>query len=94
MLAVLTRSSAVCVSVCWWWFSPGGVDYIFALLTGYFDPPAGKAILSGLNYNPYFPGTSIAQTMTKGIGGGPTGRACSCLLSSWMAQGDDAVGDR
>lgn len=39
--------------------SPGGVDYIFALLTGYFDPPAGKQILSGLNYNPYFPGTVL-----------------------------------
>jgi ubiquinol-cytochrome c reductase cytochrome c1 subunit len=35
------------------------VDYIFALLTGYFDPPAGKQILSGLNYNPYFPGTVL-----------------------------------
>ncbi len=40
---------------------PGGVDYIFALLTGYIDPPEGKAILSGLNYNPYFPGGAIAM---------------------------------
>ncbi len=32
------------------------MDYLFALLTGYIDPPEGKAILSGLNYNPYFPG--------------------------------------
>lgn len=39
----------------------GGVDYLFALLTGYFDPPAGKTILSGLNYNPYFPGGAIAM---------------------------------
>ena len=39
----------------------GGVDYIFALLTGYIDPPEGKAILSGLNYNPYFPGGAIAM---------------------------------
>lgn len=41
--------------------SPGGVDYIFALLTGYIDPPEGKQILSGLNYNPYFPGGAIAM---------------------------------
>ncbi|KAJ2078865.1 cytochrome c1 [Coemansia sp. RSA 988] len=39
----------------------GGVDYIYALLTGYCDPPAGVEIREGLNYNPYFPGGSIAM---------------------------------
>ncbi|CAG8565295.1 16253_t:CDS:2 [Funneliformis mosseae] len=39
----------------------GGCDYIFALLTGYVDPPAGVEIREGLNYNPYFPGGSIAM---------------------------------
>jgi ubiquinol-cytochrome c reductase cytochrome c1 subunit len=39
----------------------GGVDYIVALLTGYVEPPAGKAILPGLHYNPYFPGGAIAM---------------------------------
>jgi len=39
----------------------GGIDYIVALLTGYIEPPAGKAILSGLHYNPYFPGGAIAM---------------------------------
>jgi ubiquinol-cytochrome c reductase cytochrome c1 subunit len=34
----------------------GGVDYIFALLTGFEEPPAGKVMLPGLYYNPYFPG--------------------------------------
>lgn len=38
-----------------------GVDYIFALLTGYVDAPAGKAMLPGLHYNPYFPGGAIAM---------------------------------
>ena len=38
-----------------------GVDYIFALLTGYVEAPAGKVILSGLHYNPYFPGGAIAM---------------------------------
>ncbi|CAG8501918.1 6187_t:CDS:2 [Diversispora eburnea] len=33
----------------------GGIDYIFSLLTGYVDPPAGVEIREGLNYNPYFP---------------------------------------
>jgi ubiquinol-cytochrome c reductase cytochrome c1 subunit len=39
------------------------VDYIFALLTGYIDPPEGKTILSGLNYNPYFPGALMSQPL-------------------------------
>lgn len=38
-----------------------GVDYIFALLTGYTEAPAGKAMLPGLHYNPYFPGGAIAM---------------------------------
>lgn len=40
---------------------PGGIDYIVALLTGYVEPPAGKAMLPGLHYNPYFPGGAIAM---------------------------------
>jgi len=40
----------------------GGCDYIFSLLTGYpEDPPAGAVVQSGLNFNPYFPGTGIAM---------------------------------
>ncbi|SOV03444.1 probable CYT1 - cytochrome c1, heme protein [Ustilago sp. UG-2017a] len=39
----------------------GGADYIFALLTGYTDPPAGVKVQDGLNYNSYFPGTQIAM---------------------------------
>jgi ubiquinol-cytochrome c reductase cytochrome c1 subunit len=40
----------------------GGCDYIFSLLTGYpEDPPAGHVVQSGLNFNPYFPGTGIAM---------------------------------
>ena len=36
-------------------------DYIFSLLTGYVDPPAGVKVSEGMNYNPYFPGMSIAM---------------------------------
>jgi len=39
----------------------GGKDYIVALLTGYCDAPAGKPLLPGLHYNPYFPGGAIAM---------------------------------
>jgi len=39
----------------------GGEDYIFSLLTGYCDPPAGVEIKEGLYYNPYFPGQAIGM---------------------------------
>lgn len=47
----------------------GGEDYIFALLTGYEDPPAGVEIREGLNYNPYFPGgaISMARVLFDGV---------------------------
>mmetsp|Transcript_12997 Transcript_12997/g.29493 ORF Transcript_12997/g.29493 Transcript_12997/m.29493 type:complete len:277 (-) Transcript_12997:85-915(-) len=38
-----------------------GMDYIFALLTGYRDPPAGMPARQGLYYNPYFPGGLLAM---------------------------------
>lgn len=52
--------------------SPGGVDYLFALLTGYIDPPEGKQILSGLNYNPYFPGNACRPN-----------RLPACVMHAW-----------
>ncbi|CAE6441281.1 unnamed protein product [Rhizoctonia solani] len=39
----------------------GGADYVYSLLTGYVDTPAGVEIREGLNYNPYFPGGAIAM---------------------------------
>jgi ubiquinol-cytochrome c reductase cytochrome c1 subunit len=39
-----------------------GDDYIFALLTGYQDPPAGVTLRQGLYYNPYFPGGAIGMS--------------------------------
>ncbi|KAJ7623452.1 cytochrome C1 family-domain-containing protein [Roridomyces roridus] len=39
----------------------GGADYIFSLLTGYVDPPAGVEIRDGMNYNPFFPGGAIGM---------------------------------
>jgi ubiquinol-cytochrome c reductase cytochrome c1 subunit len=38
-----------------------GIDYIVGLLTGYVPSPAGKSMLPGLYYNPYFPGGAIAM---------------------------------
>ncbi|XP_034021874.1 cytochrome c1, heme protein, mitochondrial isoform X1 [Thalassophryne amazonica] len=39
----------------------GGEDYVFSLLTGYCEPPAGVTVREGLYYNPYFPGQAIAM---------------------------------
>ncbi|KAH8312081.1 hypothetical protein KR044_009276, partial [Drosophila immigrans] len=39
----------------------GGEDYIFSLLTGYCEAPAGFALREGLFYNPYFSGGAIAM---------------------------------
>ncbi|MFO0185395.1 MAG: cytochrome c1 [Alphaproteobacteria bacterium] len=39
----------------------GGADYLFALLTGYVDPPPGVTVMDGMHYNKYFPGNQIAM---------------------------------
>ncbi|XP_067003637.1 cytochrome c1, heme protein, mitochondrial [Anabrus simplex] len=39
----------------------GGEDYVFALLTGYCEPPAGVVLREGQYYNPYFPGGAISM---------------------------------
>jgi ubiquinol-cytochrome c reductase cytochrome c1 subunit len=38
-----------------------GPDYLFALLTGYGEPPAGFELREGMNYNAAFPGHQIAM---------------------------------
>lgn len=47
----------------------GGPDYVFALLTGYRNPPAGIEVKEPLHFNPYFPGNAIAMTppLTDGM---------------------------
>ena len=39
----------------------GEDDYIFSILTGYFDPPEDVEIQEGMAYNPYFPGGVIGM---------------------------------
>ncbi|MBI08794.1 MAG: cytochrome c1 [Rhodospirillaceae bacterium] len=39
----------------------GGPNYVYALLTGYADAPAGTALMEGMNYNKSFPGQQIAM---------------------------------
>lgn len=42
-------------------YQEGGADYIYALLTGYTNPPAGFKVAEGMNYNAVFPGHQIAM---------------------------------
>jgi ubiquinol-cytochrome c reductase cytochrome c1 subunit len=39
----------------------GGPDYVFGVLTGYGEPPAGMKMGDGMNYDKYFPGHQIAM---------------------------------
>lgn len=39
----------------------GEEDYVFSLLTGYWDAPAGFQVQEGLTYNPYFVGGNIGM---------------------------------
>jgi len=38
-----------------------GANYLYSILTGYMEPPAGFKLMEGLNYNPYFPNHQIAM---------------------------------
>lgn len=40
---------------------PRGADYLYALITGFADPPEGVEVLEGAYYNPYFPGGQIGM---------------------------------
>jgi ubiquinol-cytochrome c reductase cytochrome c1 subunit len=39
----------------------GGPAYVYSLITGYIDPPAGLTVPDGKYYNPYFPGNLAAS---------------------------------
>jgi ubiquinol-cytochrome c reductase cytochrome c1 subunit len=49
----------------------GGADYVYALLTGFSEPPPEmqKNMLPDLNYNPYFPGRQIAMAGVLAVDG-------------------------
>lgn len=46
-----------------------GEDYVFSLLNGYHEAPAGLQLRDGLHYNVYFPGNAIgmAKPLADGI---------------------------
>ena len=42
-------------------YQEGGADYLYALLTGYHDAPAGVQVNEGMYYNLAFPGNQLAM---------------------------------
>lgn len=42
-------------------YSEGGADYLYALLTGYSDPPANFEVTEGQHFNKAFPGHQISM---------------------------------
>jgi ubiquinol-cytochrome c reductase cytochrome c1 subunit len=42
-------------------YQDGGADYLYALLTGYTDPPPNVQMMEGMHYNTVFPGQQIAM---------------------------------
>ena len=42
-------------------YQEAGADYVYALLTGYAEPPPGFEMSEGMNYNKAFPGHQIAM---------------------------------
>lgn len=42
-------------------YQEAGADYLYALMTGYKEPPAGVKMSPGMNYNVAFPGHQIAM---------------------------------
>ena len=51
------KPGSLCINYVFVFFQ----DYVFSLLTGYVDPPAGVNIREGLYFNPYFPGGAIGM---------------------------------
>tara|TARA_B110000263_G_scaffold213208_1_gene197063 strand:- start:527 stop:1069 length:543 start_codon:yes stop_codon:yes gene_type:complete len=39
----------------------GGPNYLYNLMAGYVEPPAGVSVMEGMSYNAYFPGHQIAM---------------------------------
>ncbi len=46
-----------------------GPDYIYAMLTGYHEPPPNVTLMAGMHYNEYFPGHQIAMPNMLSDGG-------------------------
>jgi len=72
-LSLIGKARNVEYTGTWWWhpfsmlrdiatsYQEGGADYVYALLTGYKEPPADVKMADGMHYNEAFPGHQIAM---------------------------------
>lgn len=72
-LSLIAKARNVAYTGSWWGhpfymlrdivtgYQEGGADYLYALMTGYTEPPAGVEIVDGMYYNAAFPGHQIAM---------------------------------
>lgn len=51
-------------------YQEGGADYIYAILTGYKEPPEGFELMEGMHYNAAFPGHQFAMANPFAAGDG------------------------
>jgi hypothetical protein len=68
-------------------FSLSLQDYIFSILTGYCDPPAGIEVSDEMAYNPYFPGGVIGmpqQLFPDGVEYDDGKRGCGLQEVAWV----------
>ena len=83
-------------------YQEGGADYLYALLTGYHEAPAGVTVADGMNYNAAFPGHQIAmapplakdafQTYADGSGSLEKNAADVAAFLTWAS--DPSLNDR
>ncbi|MGQ0456863.1 MAG: cytochrome c1 [Hyphomicrobium sp.] len=72
-LSLIAKARSVERSPSWWahpflmlgdiakGYQEGGPDYLYALLSGYSDPPEGVTVNDGMYYNKAFPGHQLAM---------------------------------
>ena len=65
--SVLAKARSTLRGFPWWFidlftgYQEQGVDYIYALLNGYSEPPTEFNLQSGMHYNEYYPGKQIGM---------------------------------
>ncbi|MCB1520141.1 MAG: cytochrome c1 [Hyphomicrobiaceae bacterium] len=72
-------------------YQEGGADYVYALMTGYKEPPANVTMADGMNYNAAFPGHQIAMPQPIPEGGGVTYQENAGATASLEQNAKDVV---
>lgn len=72
-------------------YQEGGSDYVYALLTGYADAPAGTSVAEGMHYNKAFAGHQIAMAPPLSEGGSVEYQAGAGAESSLKQNAEDVT---